>query len=1420
SQEMQEVMGLSSNQFWLGHFLSALPLTLVDAVIATSVVFLHQAKYRPSAPVDTYRKDGSELPTTPVPSLLPKEHSRQYLRVYPDNPTNTTYLENADPSLVFASFSLFTVLHTLLAFLIACVFPFGRWAMVIGVAVYFLFAACDGDKFSFIFMHSLYVYLSESRTEKLRRAMYPNVAFGTIMKIIGIFDDFEKSAGWDIAGKHALNMDNVTIQEMWLIMGASACVFVFMIGYLSNVLPWATANPQRLFFPLMTFGNVVALNNVSMTIHKFQMTVLLGHNGAGKTTLMNIFTGLLQPDSGKVTVYGFRPNEKEARRAIGFCPQLKGMNSRKIQANVAMLLKTVDLTDKVDALPSQLSGGMKRRLSMAIALVAKPQLLILDEPTVGLDPDTQRVVWKILRDLRGSTTVLLSTNDMEEAEALADRIIVMYSGTLVCWGTPMFLKDACGVGFKIRITKVPNAFSSKEVLSTILKTAPKTTLDDDNDNETVYALHTMGRGGFVGMFRELESGSKSMGIKDIGVSVATMKEAYINRTPIQRFRALVQKRLTVLWRSPFLFITGWILPVFVAYVGLGIIKQSSLDVLAAYQHIDLDAGTYVDADRGSSLKTFMETNKATNTSLGYKVLLESESVPFDVLTDAKGTLMAMYDENFIEYAKAYAFGTIFNGTAIELWSNPTGLVAQGVLRNLIDTVLLRQHTGEASSRIRTGISLYRLTDEELYSEGTQRDPLFGMRELMIYTWAYWGFMGSVCFGLIVASFVVLPSLEVVSEARELQLMTGVSGFLYLFAHFVFDLAFYAVPMTIIFVGYSTISELPSDTQKSLLVTALGFAPLAIFFAYLPSEHSPDGGMAYAIVLGLFAIAGPGVIGGYLMAAFNSGGDFMRLPFVFFPPFAVSATTVRAVNLKYEVAMCDYLRSKKQLKLKHFQFCNHTRYLGETIKHCCDILAKKTSEAWTEPVALSFSPYGILRDVLVMLVMGILLFAYLLYRASGWSQHGREQSTPPASTTNSPEDSDVAAERAAVANICGQQRFGDGSNALVVQELRKVFGNVHAVSGLSFTLKPAECFGLLGVNGAGKTTTFRMLAGLLRLTYGDAYMKDSVLTRDGRKVIPKNSLFRSAVCFAQWQSRLGYCPQVGALLEKLNADETLRLFGRLRGVPEDKLSAVVDNMINTVDLRDHAARMCSYYSVGNRRKLSIAVAMIGFPDVVLLDEPYAGVDVLGLQHIHGELGRIRSTAHVTMMLTSHSMDECEQACDRLCIMVDGALVCLGTPQHIKDKFAKGYKLQFIRYDGASVGPQKLTQSIVDTFPGVTLVDVQWKCIECRTKDKLPLSELFRKIAVLDRHYDLEHVFVSDNTLEQIFIAFARQAQLEKLEKASGDAAPAAAGSTKPTSPPSGGAPAAPAAPPSGGAPATPGASSAAASSATASAAGAS
>ncbi|KAL1413926.1 hypothetical protein MTO96_007975 [Rhipicephalus appendiculatus] len=1014
---------------------------------------------------------------------------------------------------------------------------------------------------------------------------------------------------------------------------------------------------------------------------------------------------------------------------MGFCPQtdvffpdltvldhlqyfgiLKGLRSSEINRNVKVLLYTVQLADKLYAYPDELSGGMRRQLSIAIALITRPRVLILDEPTVGMDPETRRIVWTLVQGLRGRTTLLLSTHDMEEAEILADRIVVMYKGNA---------SDT-----RIRFWKVPGAFKANEVLAVTKKACPLAAIEEDKENEAIIAMNTLKRDGFPAMFRDLETKSAKFGIRSIGVSVATVKDAYLKIYNIWAEGAKVPVIATASVAPSTTFVNRnqrqprcW----------------QRFRALIHKRYIDLDAGAYVGAKK-YNLRTFIEEDKRTNESLGYKVLLESFNVPYTHILSVVYSLFSMYDKIFFKYASYFSFGTVFDDKSIQMWSNPLSVIAASIQQNLIDTVLLRLKTSQPSTGIHTSVSLYTFTEEEIRTNVVERDPLNDLAELLEHTWAYWGVMGSVSFGLVMSSFVVLPSIEICSEARQLQLMTGVSGYLYLAANFLFDLVFYLVPMAVIYGGFALIFDLHDETLYSLLIIMVAFAPLGILLPYLISEHAPDGSTAYAIVLILFAIAGPGTIIGFLYASDAFEGQSLRVPFMFFPPFALSATTVRAVNLKYEVSICDYLRGRKKLLEKHFDFCNTVKAFGDAIRFCCDVLLNRTHSEWEEIQALSISPHGILQDVLTMLLLGFLVFLYLLYRALGLPPLLRQKMEPPAMRAGHKEDEDVAAERAAVELICRQQRFAE--HTLVARCLHKLYGQLHAVRGLSFALKPGECFGLLGVNGAGKTTTFRMLTGLIRATYGNAFMKDA------------------------WQSRLGYCPQGGALLNKLNAYETLYLYGRLRGVPEDVLPGAVDYVLYVTDLSDQAEKRCMHYSGGNRRKLSMAVALIGLPGLVLLDEPYAGVDVLARTRIHEALNPLKNRTETTIVLTSQSMEECELSCDRICIMVDGEMVCLGTLQHIKDRFGKGYKLLFTLEEDTWVAVEQLTRGVRHSLPGVTVVDVRRKVVEFRMEGKLPWSTLFQKLAVLEKEFPFEHVLVSDNTLEQIFIEFARKAHAEK------------------------------------------------------------
>ncbi|SET35060.1 ABC transporter ATP-binding protein [Paenibacillus sp. NFR01] len=209
-----------------------------------------------------------------------------------------------------------------------------------------------------------------------------------------------------------------------------------------------------------SFKTTEVLKGVDLEVNRGEIFALLGSNGAGKTTMVRILTTLLKLDAGTATVNGFDVVSKpeNVRHAISLTGQFAAVDEILTgRENLIMiaklrhldhprqvaddLLKRFGLTDAADRKPSTYSGGMRRRLDIALSLVGKPQIIFLDEPTTGLDPEARIEVWKIVKELaEAGTTVFLTTQYLEEAEQLADRIAILHEGRIIASGTLAELK--------------------------------------------------------------------------------------------------------------------------------------------------------------------------------------------------------------------------------------------------------------------------------------------------------------------------------------------------------------------------------------------------------------------------------------------------------------------------------------------------------------------------------------------------------------------------------------------------------------------------------------------------------------------------------------------------------------------------------------------------------------------------------------------------------------------------------------------------------------------------------------------------------------------------------------------------------------------------------------------------------------------
>uniref|UniRef100_A0A8C3VVV7 ABC transporter domain-containing protein n=1 Tax=Catagonus wagneri TaxID=51154 RepID=A0A8C3VVV7_9CETA len=299
------------------------------------------------------------------------------------------------------------------------------------------------------------------------------------------------------------------------------------------------------------FGDQIAVNDMSLNLYEGQITVLLGQNGAGKTTILSILTGRYLPTRGKVYIGGndISKNINEIRENMGFCPQHDLLFNdltlsehlffysvvsiqRKISPmEIDKMLSTFNLLEKRDTFSKSLTGGMKRKLSIIIALLGSPKVVILDEPSSGMDPVSRRATWDVLQQFKHNRTILLTTHYMDEADILGDRIAIMVQGILQCCGSSVFLKKIYGAGYHIVLEREPQC-NAENISAVIYSHIPDAILENSVGTELSFILPKEHTHRFEALFNELEEKQKELGIASFGASITTMEEVFLNGVQI------------------------------------------------------------------------------------------------------------------------------------------------------------------------------------------------------------------------------------------------------------------------------------------------------------------------------------------------------------------------------------------------------------------------------------------------------------------------------------------------------------------------------------------------------------------------------------------------------------------------------------------------------------------------------------------------------------------------------------------------------------------------------------------------------------------------------------------------------------------------------------------------------------------------
>uniref|UniRef100_A0A8C1BBG7 P-type phospholipid transporter n=1 Tax=Cyprinus carpio carpio TaxID=630221 RepID=A0A8C1BBG7_CYPCA len=641
-----------------------------------------------------------------------------------------------------------------------------------------------------------------------------------------------------------------------------------------------------------------------------------------------------------------------------------------------------------------------------------------------------------------------------------------------------------------------------------------------------------------------------------------------------------------------------------------------------------------------------------------------------------------------------SLSTFINGldtkNNVKLWFNNKGWHSIGAFLNVMNNGILRANLPAGKDPRQFGITAFNhplnLTKEQLSQVALMTTSVDVLVSICVIF----------AMSFVPASFVVFLIQERVNKAKHMQFISGVQPYLYWLANFLWDMCNYVVPATLVILIFVCFQQKAYVSATNLPVLALllllygwSITPLmypASFLFKIPST-------AYVVLTSVNILIGiNGSVSTFVMELFGNneiGGinDILKNVLLIFPHFCLGRGLIDMVKNQ---AMADALER-----------------FGEN--------------RFRSP--LEWDMVG--KNLFAMAVEGVVFFiitVLIQYRFFFEPKSLSAKLSPIGE-----EDEDVARERQRIMSGAGQ---GD---ILELRQLTKVYKRKQkpAVDRLCVGIPPGECFGLLGVNGAGKTSTFKMLTGDSVVTKGEAFLAGKSILREIDEV----------------HQNMGYCPQFDAINDLLTGREHLEFYAILRGVPEKEVCEVAEWGIRKLGLVKYVDKKAGSYSGGNMRKLSTAISLIGAPPVVFLDEPTTGMDPKARRAlwncIHSVIKEGRS-----VVLTSHSMEECEALCTRMAIMVNGRFRCLGSVQHLKNRFGDGYTI-ILRVAGPDPDLQPVMKFIESELPGSTLKEKHRNMLQYQLPSSLTsLAHIFSILAKNKEFLRIEDYSVSQTTLDQV------------------------------------------------------------------------
>lgn len=1100
---------------------------------------------------------------------------------------------------------------------------------------------------------------------------------------------------------------------------------------------------------------VVAVDRLSLRAKKGQILALLGANGSGKSTTLDAIAGTSNFTSGDMFVdvsggLGIAPQKNVLWDDLTVFEHIKIFNQLKTPSHPASddeihaLIDAVGLKTKTKAISKTLSGGQKRKLQLGMMLTGDSAICCVDEVSSGIDPLSRRKIWDILLSERGKRTIVMTTHFLDEADLLADQIAVLSKGKLRAEGSSAQLKDTYGAGYRVHVLNARDVLNKAPEVQGVQRTMASNTItylapSSDLAAQVIRVLEQRGIAYKLSgptiedVFLNLAEEVRDEGLIDDDISMARDRSSdstYGGKGHDAQSLDLLQGKtvsmahqFVVFLRKRFTILkTNWI-----PYAAVFLIPIVATAIIQLLVH-DVTAAGCAPQAQSSDI-----SNDQYDELLSHPFLVAGPSAAFTSAVTGLGNVFGQGSSSSSAPPKISDSEITIGNTTIKLtntyndWtaaleSNKRDLMPGGIWLGDSSSDPTFAYRANNYSSIETSTVAQGLLDSLLTNTpitATYKAFAAGIPPNTGSGLQLIIYFAVAC-SVLPGLLAMYPNTERRQNVRALQYSSGARALPLWAAHLVFDMSFIVVAMGIVVAILAGTS-------------AAAFYHIGYIYPILVFWGSASISIGYTL-----SLICPTTLSTYAMSAVISGLGFAVYIISYLFILTLSDPTLTDNNILIANWVISIFFPTGSL-IRAFMVA--TNVFSTT---CTGF------ELQSNPGALT--AYG--GPILYLIALTIFWFSLTVWIDSS---DGKYQSGKP-QPSEEHDDEELAAEKARVENP------GEDAKGLRVVHLTKAFNKSTAVDNVTFGVDHGEVFALLGPNGAGKSTTISLIRGDLAPSKrgGDVFIENASITKQR----------------PQARANLGVCPQFDAI-DSMTVEEHLCHYARLRGIQD--VHHQVQAVIRAVGLQAYRSVMAHTLSGGNKRKLSLAIALTGNPSVILLDEPSSGLDAAAKRIMWRTLQTL--VPGRSILLTTHSMEEADALATRAGIMAR-RMLALGTTENLCQRFGDTLHVHLVAQSAPHSTPQEMDRVrrwLEAKFPGAK---IEHETYHGQMRFSIPASSvpaaadsdekgikktdsegsaIGRLLMILEEHkheLGIAHHSVSPTTLNEVFLAIVSKHDVQE------------------------------------------------------------